>query len=62
MVYNAATPASVAEAGEFVGMLDGKADKASVEAIADYIVETYRNGSSWYEVYKSGKVRQGGAR
>ncbi|MBQ8744101.1 MAG: tail fiber protein [Mailhella sp.] len=60
VVYNAAVPASVAEAGEFVGLLDGKADKTSVEAIADYIVETYRNGSDWYEVYKSGKVRQGG--
>jgi len=30
VVYNAAVPASVAEAGEFVGMLDGKADKAQV--------------------------------
>ena len=26
----------------------------------DYIVESYRNGTEWYEVYKSGKVRQGG--
>lgn len=26
----------------------------------DYIVENYRNGTEWYEVYKSGKVRQGG--
>ena len=26
----------------------------------DYIVDTYRNGTEWYEVYKSGKVRQGG--
>lgn len=27
----------------------------------DYIIESYRNGTEWYEVYKSGKVRQGGA-
>jgi hypothetical protein len=26
----------------------------------DYIVESYRNGNDWYEIYKSGKVRQGG--
>ena len=25
----------------------------------DYIIESYRNGTEWYEVYKSGKVRQG---
>ncbi|MBR6636263.1 MAG: hypothetical protein IKK97_02310, partial [Phascolarctobacterium sp.] len=25
-----------------------------------YIIESYRNGTEWYEVYKSGKVRQGG--
>ena len=28
--------------------------------ISDYIVESYRNDTEWYEVYKSGKVRQGG--
>lgn len=28
--------------------------------VADYIIESYRNGTEWYEVYKSGKVRQGG--
>lgn len=33
---------------------------ASYEA-TDYIIETYRNKTEWYEVYKSGKVRQGGA-
>lgn len=35
VVYNAAVPASVAEAAEFVGLLEGKADKASVEAKAE---------------------------
>lgn len=27
--------------------------------VADYIVESYNDGKNWYEVYKSGKVRQG---
>lgn len=31
-----------------------------VDGISDYIIESYRNGTEWYEVYKSGKVRQGG--
>ena len=31
-----------------------------ITGISDYIVESYRNGTEWYEVYKSGKVRQGG--
>lgn len=31
-----------------------------ITGISDYIVESYRNGAEWYEVYKSGKVRQGG--
>ena len=29
-------------------------------SVADYIVESYNDGKNWYEVYKSGKVRQGG--
>ena len=32
----------------------------SVGTAIDYIIESYRNGTEWYEVYKSGKVRQGG--
>lgn len=31
-----------------------------ITGITDYIIESYRNGTEWYEVYKSGKVRQGG--
>lgn len=34
--------------------------QTSVDTIIDYIIESYRNGTEWYEVYKSGKVRQGG--
>ena len=32
-----------------------------ITGISDYIVESYRNGTEWYEVYKSGKIRQGGS-
>lgn len=31
-----------------------------IVGISDYIIESYRNGTEWYEVYRSGKVRQGG--
>ena len=43
------------------GSYNDLSDKPTIPASpADYIVETYRNGTEWYEVYKSGKVRQGG--
>ena len=29
--------------------------------VGDYIVESYNDGQNWYDVYKSGKVRQGGS-
>ena len=29
-------------------------------SIKDYIISNYKNGNSWYEKYKSGKIRQGG--
>ena len=34
--------------------------KESPSDMTEYIIESYRNGTEWYEVYKSGKVRQGG--
>ena len=34
--------------------------KNSIPSISDYIVESYINGTNWYEIYKSGKVKQGG--
>jgi hypothetical protein len=50
-VYNAAVPASVAQAGEFVELLDGKADKAQFEQFRDgvkaYITEMWSSGRSW---------------
>lgn len=43
------------------GSYDDLSNKPTIPSTpADYIVETYRNGESWYDVYKSGKVRQGG--
>ncbi|MBR2864676.1 MAG: hypothetical protein IKC13_00135 [Elusimicrobiaceae bacterium] len=35
-------------------------DLSNVSANLDYVVESYRNGTSWYRVYKSGWVEQGG--
>lgn len=35
--------------------------KESPSDMTDYIVESYRNGTEWYDVYRSGKVRQGGS-
>lgn len=37
------------------------AELAKVNGISDYIIESYRSGTEWYDIYKSGKVRQGGA-
>lgn len=52
--------ANVMQAVEQVQTSVGALEQGVGTAI-DYIVESYRNGTSWYEVYKSGKVRQGGA-
>ncbi len=64
--YTSAIPASVAQAAEFTNALTGKAntDLSNVLANIDYVVERYRtpDGNNWYEVWKSGKVRQGGTK
>lgn len=59
-VYNAAVAPSVAEASQFVGLLDGKADRSSVEAIKAYIVETWQSGTEWYRKWSDGWIEQGG--
>lgn len=51
--------ANVMQAVEQVQTSVGTLEQGVGTAI-DYIVESYRNGTEWYEVYKSGKVRQGG--
>lgn len=64
--YTSAIPASVAQAAEFTNALTGKAntDLSNVLANIDYVVESKvptESDPSWYEVWKSGKVRQGGS-
>jgi hypothetical protein len=65
--YTSAIPASVAQAAEFTNALTGKAntDLSNVLANIDYVVESKvptESDPSWYEVWKSGKVRQGGSK
>lgn len=60
--YNAAIPASTAQAAQFQQALSGKVDLASgvSQNNVDYVVESYQNGTSWYRVCKSGWCEQGG--
>ena len=63
--YTSAIPASVAQAAEFQQALTGKADTdlANVASNIDYVVDRKvptESDPSWYEVWKSGKIRQGG--
>ena len=51
--------ASVMQAIETAQTVASEAN-SKIVGISDYIIESYRNGTEWYEVYKSGKVRQGG--
>lgn len=49
-------------AGLKAELFNGKADLnlSNVSANIDYVVESYRNGTSWYRIYKSGWIEQGG--
>ena len=61
--FNAAVPASTAQAAEFTGALSGKAnaDLSNCPPNYDYVVDRQiLSDGSWYEVWKSGKLRQGG--
>lgn len=60
--YNAAVEASVAQAAQFLQALTGKVDLASgvTQADVDYVIESYKSGTSWYRLYKSGWCEQGG--
>ena len=64
VLYASAAEASVAQAAEFMTALGGKAnvDLSNVSSNIDYVVESYRNGTEWYRIYKSGWVEQGGRR
>ena len=61
--FNAAVPASTAQAAEFTGALAGKAnaDWSNCPANYDYVVESYKDDQgNWYRKYKSGWLEQGG--
>ena len=61
--YNAAVPASTADAAKFQNALSGKLDLPSgkTQADVDFVVESYHDESgNWYRLYKSGWVEQGG--
>ena len=61
--FSAAIPASTAQAAEFQEGLSGKADTnlGNIPSNYDYVVERYDDEQgNWYEVWKSGRLRQGG--
>lgn len=65
VAYVAAIPASTAQAAAFQQGLSGKADTnlGNIPSNYDYVVDRKvptESDPSWYEVWKSGKVRQGG--
>jgi hypothetical protein len=57
--FNAAIPASTAQAAEFQQALSGKADVADLAEV-QCVVETYHNGESWYRIWSDGWCEQGG--
>ncbi len=62
VLYSSAAEASEAQAAEFINALTNKAniDLSNTPSNIDYVVESYRNGTEWYRIYKSGWVEQGG--
>lgn len=57
--FNAAIPASTAQAAEFQQALSEKVDKEDFAEV-QCVVETYSNGTSWYRIYSDGWCEQGG--
>ena len=62
VLFSSAAGASEVQAAEFINALTNKAntDLSNVPSNIDYVVESYRNGTEWYKIYKSGWVEQGG--
>lgn len=58
--YNAAIPASTAQAAEFLAALSSKADTDLANCTRPYVIEIYVNGTSWYRVWSDGWCEQGG--
>lgn len=57
--FNAAIPASTAQAAEFQQALSGKVDVADLSEV-QCVVETYHSGTEWYRVWSDGWCEQGG--
>lgn len=57
--FNAAIPASTAQAAQFQAALSGKVDVADLAEI-QCVVQTYHNGTEWYRIYSDGWCEQGG--
>ena len=58
--YNAAVPASTAQAAQFQAALSSKADTNLGNCTKPYVTETYVNGDSWYRKWSDGYCEQGG--
>lgn len=61
-VGNATVNAQLVNVANLTSSLSNKAnsDLSNTPSNIDYVVETYQNGTSWYRIYKSGWVEQGG--
>lgn len=59
-VYNAAIPASTAQAAEFQQALSSKLDTDFGNATVPYLVSMVRDGSRWAKIYSNGWCEQGG--
>lgn len=57
--FNAAIPASTAQAAQFQAALSGKVDVADLAEI-QCVVETWHDSTSWYRIYSDGWCEQGG--
>lgn len=62
VLYASAAGASEVQAAEFINALTNKAntDLSNISSNIDYVVERGESGNNWWEIYKSGKKRQGG--
>ena len=58
--YNAAVPASTAQAAQFQAALSSKLDSDFGNSTKPYVTETYVNGTSWYRIWSDGWCEQGG--
>lgn len=58
--YNAAMPASMAQAAEFQEALSNKADVDLSNCTKPYITETWHSGTEWCRIWSDGWCEQGG--